>query len=268
MSTPNYSIRDEIREFWSERSKTFDQDVGHEIFSEAERRGWRRLIGKHLGPGDGRAVLDLACGTAVISHLLHGLGFRVTGADWAEGMLERARLKAEARSAPIRFIMRDAENTLEPDGTYDAITNRHLVWTLVDPPAAFAEWFRVLKPGGKLLIVDVNSTHAGLGTRLRDAVAKISGRPKKPQSLDPAMVERLRLIRKRLYFSTGMPAETIVGLLTRAGFVDAVIDRAMLDIHWAQARKMTPLRALERLTQDRFAICASKPLGAAAVEAR
>jgi hypothetical protein len=35
----NYSIRDEIREFWSERAATFDQSVGHEVFSEAERRG-------------------------------------------------------------------------------------------------------------------------------------------------------------------------------------------------------------------------------------
>ena len=47
----NYSIRDEIREFWSARAATFDESVGHEIFSEAERRGWHRLITKHLGAG-------------------------------------------------------------------------------------------------------------------------------------------------------------------------------------------------------------------------
>ena len=47
----NYSIRDEIREFWSERAATFDESVGHEIFSEAERAGWHRLIRKHLGEG-------------------------------------------------------------------------------------------------------------------------------------------------------------------------------------------------------------------------
>ena len=50
----NYSIRDEIREFWSERAATFDESVGHEIFSEAERAGWHQLIRKHLG--DERAV--------------------------------------------------------------------------------------------------------------------------------------------------------------------------------------------------------------------
>ncbi len=140
----NYSIRDEIREFWSERAATFDQSVGHDVFSEAERRGWHRLIRKHLGDGNGRLLLDLACGTAVISHLMHDMGFKVTGADWSEAMLEQARAKAIKRGTDIRFIMRDAENTGEPDASYEAITNRHLVWTLVDVPACFAEGYRLL----------------------------------------------------------------------------------------------------------------------------
>src|SRR5690606_29504660 len=128
----NYSIRDEIRDFWSARAATFDQSVGHEIFSEAERRGWHRLIRKHLGEGGGRKALDLACGTAVISHLMNDLGFSVTGLDWSEAMLEQARAKAGKRGADIRFVMRDAENTMEPRESVDVITNRHLVWTLVD----------------------------------------------------------------------------------------------------------------------------------------
>ena len=93
----NYSIRDEIRDFWSERAATFDQSVGHEIFSEAERKGWHSLIRKHLGEGQGRAALDLASGTGVISHLMHDMGFAVTGADWSEAMLEQARAKAKKR---------------------------------------------------------------------------------------------------------------------------------------------------------------------------
>ncbi|WDR06315.1 class I SAM-dependent methyltransferase [Devosia rhodophyticola] len=152
----NYSIRDEIQAFWSERAATFDQGVGHEIFSEAERRGWRQLLARHLGDGAGRNALDLASGTGVISHLLHDAGFGVTGADWSEAMLEQARNKAAQRQADIRFILRDAENTMEPRQSFDVITNRHLVWTLVDPKAAFAEWFALLRPGGKLLIVDAN----------------------------------------------------------------------------------------------------------------
>lgn len=255
----NYSIRDEIREFWSQRAATFDQSVGHEIFSDAERRGWHRLICKHLGAGQGRKALDVACGTAVISHLLDDLGYAVTGLDWSEAMLEQARAKAKQRGTDIRFVMRDAENTLEPRNSVDVITNRHLVWTLVDPPAAFAEWFAVLKPGGKLLIVDGNMGRKSWVTTLRERVAALTGRPLSSH-MDPAMMARHRSIRSRVYFNDGMPAEAVVALLLEAGFVEPVVDRAMFDIHFAQARKMPTLgRALERLASDRYAICVRKP---------
>ncbi|WDR06314.1 hypothetical protein PSQ90_02280 [Devosia rhodophyticola] len=49
-------------------------------------------------------------------------------------------------------------------------------------------------------------------------------------------------------------------LLLEAGFANPVIDRKLGAIHWAQARKMRPLQGLERLAQDRYAICVTKPL--------
>ncbi|MGV0908180.1 class I SAM-dependent methyltransferase [Martelella sp. FOR1707] len=260
MSQPksNYSIRDEIRDYWSERAGTFDQSVGHEIFSDAERRGWQRLIRKHLGEGQGRQALDLACGTAVISHLLHDLGFEVTGLDWSDTMLALARAKAESRNADIRFITGDAENTLEPSGTYDVITNRHLVWTLVDPPAAFREWFSLLKPGGKVLIVDGNMGKTTWVKGLQTYWTRMTGKElASPLSTD--MAERLRDIRARVYFSDQMPATAVAALLEDAGFENIVIDRKLTDIHWAQARKMPFLRGLDRMFQERFAICAEKP---------
>ena len=253
----NYSIRDEIRDFWSERAATFDQSVGHEIFSEAERQGWHGLIRKHLGDGRGRAALDLASGTGVISHLMHDMGFAVTGADWSEAMMEQARAKSRQRGTSIRFILRDAENTHEPRNSYDVITNRHLVWTLVDAPAAFREWFDLLKPGGKLLIVDGNMGRKSWVTQLR---LRFGGKPGH-SNLSPGMSERLQRIREQVHFSGEMPAEAVVAELLRAGFIDPKIDRRLGAIHWPQARRMPFWRALERLTQDRFAICVTKPGG-------
>lgn len=254
----NYSIRDEIRDFWSERAATFDESVGHEIFSEGERKGWQRLIRKHLGEGQGRAALDLACGTAVISHLMNDVGFKVTGLDWSDAMLAQARAKAKKRGTDIRFVSGDAENTMESKESYDVVTNRHLVWTLVDPPAAFREWFSVLKPGGKALIVDGNMGKETWVKGLQKLWTKVSG--KQPTShMTSEMMARYQSIRSRVYFSDEMPAESIVDLLTKAGFVDIVVDRKLFDIHWAQARKMPFLRGLDRMVQDRFAICATKP---------
>src|SRR5690606_14898727 len=106
----------------------------------------------------GHQALDVASGTGVISRLLCERGFSVTGLDFSEPMLERARAKAKARGLDARYVMGDAENTLLADAAYDVIMTRHLVWTLPDPAAAFADWFRVLKPGGKVLIVDADMT--------------------------------------------------------------------------------------------------------------
>jgi len=73
------------------------------------------------------------------------------------------------------------------------------------------------------------------------------------------MAERSQAIRSQVHFSDDMPAEKVVAALVQAGFVSPVIDRRLGGIHWPQARKLPFWRALERLTQDRFAICVTKP---------
>ncbi len=268
MNTPaalsNLDLRDEIQAYWSSRAETFDTQPGHEIFSEAERAAWHALLRRHLGEGAGRAALDLACGTAVVSHLLDDLGFEVTGMDWAEPMLDRARAKAAARGRRIRFYLGDAENTLEPDQSYDVITNRHLVWTLVDPLAAFREWHRLLKPGGKLLVVDGDFVNPGpvarLARRLSALLARIGLGPKGPVN-GPATAEMAaihRSILSRVYFSDGARAEAVVALLKEVGFSSVTLDTDMRAIHRTQRKNFSFLKALERATQHRYAICAVK----------
>lgn len=260
----NHDLRDEIKAYWSLRAETFDSQPGHEIFSEEERAAWHSLLRRHLGDGGGRQALDLACGTAVVSHLLDDLGFRVTGMDWAEPMLERARAKAKTRGRQIRFLMGDAENTMEADASYDVVTNRHLVWTLVDPLAAFREWHRVLKPGGKLLVVDGDFVNPGLvaklAKRLAVMVSRFTGESGKPQNgpATGAMTETHQSILSRVYFSQGARAEAVADLLRQAGFSTVMIDTDMRAIHRTQKKNFSFLKGLERATQHRYAICAVK----------
>ncbi|WP_208153141.1 methyltransferase domain-containing protein [Sinorhizobium medicae] len=259
----NYDLRDEIKAYWSERAATFDLSPGHEIFSEEERAAWHRLILRHLGEGAGRAALDLASGTGVVSHLLDDLGFRVTGIDWAEPMLDRARQKAKTRGRNISFRMGDAENTMEPDDHYHVVVNRHLVWTLVDPSAAFREWLRVLKPGGSLLIVDGDFVNA---TRLERFFSSLNAwgqrvgllRPDAP-SQPREMLETHRSILARVHFSQGARAEAVVDLLHASGFTDIRVDTDLGEIHRMQAKNWNLFKGLARRSQHRFAINASKP---------
>ncbi len=256
--TSNYTLRDEIRDYWSARAPTFDQQVGHEIFSEAERQAWRELFLRHLGPGAGRRALDLASGTGVISHLLDGLGFDVTGLDWSDAMLARARAKADACGARIRFVIGDAERTLEKPESYDVIVTRHLVWTLVDPSAAFREWHALLRPGGKLLIVDGDFVSDTLVRRMIRAFERLTGRGSTAAHAPDHMRETHERILRQVYFAKGARASEVVGLLRQAGFAETAVDRDLKRIHRAQSRHMPLLRGLERATQHRYAIAATK----------
>lgn len=184
--------------------------------------------------------------------------------DWSEPMLERARQKAKSRGRDISFRMGDAENTMEPDDHYDVVVNRHLVWTLVDPAAAFREWLRVLKPGGRVLIVDGDFVNA---TRLERFFSSLSVwgqrvgllRPDAP-SQPREMLETHRSILARVHFSQGARAEAVVGLLRAAGFADITVDTDLGEIHRMQAKNWNLFKGLARRSQHRFAIRASKPV--------
>lgn len=254
----NYSLRDEIREYWSARAATFDTQVGHEIFSEEERQAWRALFLRHLGPGNGRRALDLASGTGVISHLLHGLDFDVTGLDWSEAMLAQARAKAEKRGANIRFVMGDAERTLEKPDSYDVLVTRHLVWTLVDPRAAFREWHNLLKPGGRLLIVDGDFVSDTLAKRVIRLIERLLPRAASSAHMPNAMRDAHERILARVYFSKGARAEDVAALLREAGFAHVAIDHDLKAIHRQQAKNLPWLKGFERATQHRYAVVARK----------
>ncbi len=259
----NHDLRDEIKAYWSLRAETFDTQPGHEIFSEDERAAWHALFRKHLGEGQGRDALDLACGTAVVSHILDDLGFKVTGLDWAEPMLERARAKAAKRGREIRFLMGDAENTMEADQSYDVITNRHLVWTLVDPLACFREWHRVLRTGGRVLIVDGDFVNVSPLTRLMKRLTRWAARIGLARDAmhgapNSDMAETHNRILSRVHFSDGAHADAVVELLKKAGFEKITVDTDLASIHRTQRKNFSFLKGLERATQHRYAICAEK----------
>ena len=251
MTSTNRDLRDDIRDYWSDRAATFDDDPGHRIDDGAEMAAWEVLFRRHLGDGDGRALLDLASGTGEISRLCQRLGFAVTGLDWAEPMLERARVKLPG----VTFIQADAERTTLPTASMDVIVTRHLVWTLVDPMAAFAEWFRVLKPEGKLLIVDGDFVSRSLLGRIFQRMV--------PTGLHSAMsaanAERHKDILARVHFSGGARADQVAALLSSSGYDEITIDKRLAPIHRAQATHFDWRKSLLRRSEHRYAICATKP---------
>ncbi|QRM32602.1 methyltransferase domain-containing protein [Microvirga sp. VF16] len=121
----NWSVKDDIREYWTIRAETYDLSPGHGIAKLEEMDAWKRLIIAHLGDGDGRKALDLACGTGVMTMLMHELGFNITGLDFTEAMMARARRKAQAAKAQITFLTCDTAVALRTEQPASRWRRRH-----------------------------------------------------------------------------------------------------------------------------------------------
>ncbi|MEW6746929.1 MAG: class I SAM-dependent methyltransferase [Planctomycetota bacterium] len=86
--------------------------------------------------------------------LFESLGHRACGVDLASAMVDLCRRKSRNRESSIEFRAADAESLPFPDGTFDVVHARHLLWTLPRPGVALREWLRVLRAGGRLVVVE------------------------------------------------------------------------------------------------------------------
>ncbi len=120
-----------------------------------EYDAWVRLIGELLPPAPAE-VLDVGTGTGFVATIAAGLGHRVTATDLADPMLAEARRSEPAvRSVrSVRFFRGDAIAPAFAAASFDAVVSRHLFWTLRDPAAALAAWRRLVRPGGRVVVID------------------------------------------------------------------------------------------------------------------
>jgi ubiquinone/menaquinone biosynthesis C-methylase UbiE len=167
-------MRAQIRDIWDSASEHYDNDPGHGILSEDERRHWLSIIRRLIPGGEPRRVLDVGTGPGVMAFLLAELGHEVTGIDIAPGMLARARAHNEERGAGVRFEGGAADAPPFAEGSFDVVFSRHVVWALPDPAAAVEAWRRVLAPGGQVVVIDGLWPH-GLVDRTAMFAGKVIG---------------------------------------------------------------------------------------------
>ena len=100
--------------------------------------------------------MDIGRGPGFFSIVLGELGHNVMAIDCTENMLEKAKKLAQSEDITADFLKMDSHALSFEDNTFDLLINRNVTWTLYDPEKAYKEWYRVLKPGGRLLIFDAN----------------------------------------------------------------------------------------------------------------
>lgn len=192
-------IKHLVRAHWGDRAPTFDGAPHHGIHNQEQHDAWLDVLRCVTGGGAQR-VLDVGCGTGFLTLLLAELGHAADGIDLAPAMLERACAKAQVMGLRVQFFEGDAESPRVADGSYDLLVERHVLWTLPHPDAALREWRRVLRPGGR--------------------VALIEGDWGRPGHVPPDY-ER---IHQALPLYGGTPPAVLAGMLTAAGFHDVTVE--------------------------------------------
>jgi demethylmenaquinone methyltransferase/2-methoxy-6-polyprenyl-1,4-benzoquinol methylase len=116
---------------------------------------WRRRALRELALPKGSRVLDVCCGTGDLTLAGALEGYRVTGADFTGPMLGLAVQKfGAAASRPEGLIRADAQDLPFADGSFDGLTVAFGLRNVVDPQRALAECRRVLRPGGRLAVLE------------------------------------------------------------------------------------------------------------------
>jgi ubiquinone/menaquinone biosynthesis C-methylase UbiE len=111
---------------------------------------WRETLKSLIGEGT-KTVLDLGTGTGFLAKMTAQLGYISVGVDLSRKMMDIGREDAHALGLELTFIEAPVEKLPFGDSSFDALVNCRLIWTLVEPQAAFREWRRVLKKGGQIL---------------------------------------------------------------------------------------------------------------------
>jgi len=141
-------------------------DLINRLLSCGRDMAWREQMARHLPDKPDLRVLDLATGTGDVPVALSRAGRRwaqMIGMDPSFPMLERAKEKAESLhwSTPVRWVRGDANHIPLRGECVDAVTVAFGVRNFPDRARALTECLRVLRPGGRLLVLEFSTPKAG-----------------------------------------------------------------------------------------------------------
>jgi demethylmenaquinone methyltransferase / 2-methoxy-6-polyprenyl-1,4-benzoquinol methylase len=158
---------DRVRGMFSAIAKSYD--LNNRVHSLGRDQAWRRFAVKAAGVKPGERVLDVACGTGDLTEAFarRSPASEVVGLDFTPGMLEIAREKTAKRQhvtgsgagnstggARVSYVEGDAMNLQIPDASFDVVSIAFGIRNVSDPAKALREFARVLKPGGRLVVLE------------------------------------------------------------------------------------------------------------------
>jgi len=247
LKSKDVEINTVIQHHWDNRAAKFDDDPCHGLLSSAQREAWIEILGRLAGPTP-LSVLDVGCGTGFLALLFAELGHSVTGIDLAPGMLNVARQKAEQLHLNVRLRVENAAALQDPDATYDLVIARHVIWVLPDPALGGQEWLRVLRPGGRLALIEGKWGPQKNKSATKDSIKKaLAGVLNAGAGISRFFFGQTKLsifladkrndwkyhqLQAQLPFSGGPSAEKLVAFLETLGLKDLTVEPLMNPVLW------------------------------------
>jgi demethylmenaquinone methyltransferase/2-methoxy-6-polyprenyl-1,4-benzoquinol methylase len=145
----------EVRQMFSSIATRYD--VTNEVLSFGIHRLWRRSAVKYSGAKEGDSILDCATGTGDLALAFKrkvGASGRVTGTDFCPEMLQSAPAKAAQAGLQVEFQVADAMALPFADNSFDVASIAFGIRNVDDPVVCLKEMARVVKPGGRVVVLE------------------------------------------------------------------------------------------------------------------
>ncbi|QOI99775.1 MAG: bifunctional demethylmenaquinone methyltransferase/2-methoxy-6-polyprenyl-1,4-benzoquinol methylase UbiE [Phycisphaeraceae bacterium] len=148
---------DKVRGMFAAIARSYD--LNNRVHSLWRDQAWRRFAVRTASPAPTDRVLDVACGTGDLTQAFARAGAaEVIGLDFTPAMLDVAREKARAlptaEASRVRYMGGDAQQLPFPDASFDIVSIAFGIRNVADPGRALAEFARVLRPGGRLVVLE------------------------------------------------------------------------------------------------------------------
>lgn len=262
-------MQQRINNYWSKRADGFSACRVKDM-EGSQRKIWTDIITDVASSRKGLRALDVGTGAGFYSFLLADMGFEVTGVDYSQNMIDNAIANSKNLGyKDIKFIKMDAQDLKFEDCSFDLIISRNVTWTLPDPKKAYAEWCRVLAPGGKIVNFDANYGH---DFKHADEIGQAY---KEMQNWTPSTYNRImqskEMIRERndiskqLYISNFIRPQWDVDILIQNNISKITVDmqigrRVYVDMLHAEGKNNDTIDSNNKyvLESEMFMVCACK----------
>lgn len=146
-------------------------DLLNDLMSLGLHRRWKQMVVDQSGLLTGGSALDICCGTGDITLALArraGRAGKVVGLDFSPEMLAIARERYERHPPPgsVQFQLGDAQALPFMDESFDCVTVSYGLRNLADIPAGLREMRRIVRPGGRMVCLDLGKPRGAVWSRL------------------------------------------------------------------------------------------------------